>query len=207
MSQDRFLSRLDWRFATKKFDPTRKIAELDLRQVLGAIRLAPTSNGLQPFHVIVIDDNDLRARLRPSCFGQAQITDASQLLVFCVRTDILKRIDEYVALAGGGDEAHRVRLAKSREAMRAGLGAKTEAEIMSWGAQQTFIALGFALAACAELGIDSCPIGGFRPHEVDALLGLPPELKSVVLLPIGYRLDGPAHPKIRFAEEDLFSFR
>ena len=101
----------------------------------------------------------------------------------------------------------RENLATYEGMMRNSLGGRSQEEIKAWGDAQTYIALGFAMAACAELGIDSCPMEGFVPEEIDKILGLPPHLKSAVLLPIGYRKADPERPNVRFPEEDLFSFK
>lgn len=207
MDKGTFLSRLEWRFATKRFATDRPVSADDLNQILKAVRLAPTSYGLQPFHVVVTHGQILRDRLKQCSFGQTQVAEASHLLVFCVRTDLLQRIDDYVELASGGDATRRRHLEQVREIMRSGLGAKSEPEIAAWAARQTYLALGFALAACAELGVDSCPIEGCSPKDVDATLGLPSHLKSVALLALGHRAEEPTRGKVRFAEEDLFSMR
>src|SRR3989338_1421908 len=94
-----FLAQLNWRFATKSFDPEKKVSESDLALILKAIRMAPTSAGLQPFHVFVITDPVLREKIKRSSRGQAQVTDASHLLIFCVRDDVRGRIDEYMNIA------------------------------------------------------------------------------------------------------------
>lgn len=207
MNQETFLSRLEWRFATKKFAADKPVSDDDFRQILKAVRLAPTSYGLQPFHVVVVRDKKLRGQLKQCSFGQPQIDEASHLLVFCLRTDMLKRIDAYVELASGGDETRRKRMEQVRDIMRSGLGTKSEPEIMAWSARQTYIALGFALAACAELGVDACPIEGCSPSDVDAALGLPDYLKSICLLAIGHRAEEPTREKVRFSDADIFSER
>ena len=200
-----FLSQLEWRFATKKFDPSKRVSSENLEKILTAIRMAPSSYGLQPYHVLVITNPELRIKLREKSFGQPQVTDASHLLVFCTRTDGMERIDRYVELASGGDSDKAESLQGYAEIMRNDVGKKSPEQFKSWADRQTYIALGFALAACAELEIDSTPMEGFEPKAFDDLLKLPDYLKTVVLLPIGYRAEDPTRNKIRFSKEALFT--
>lgn len=198
-----FLDHLQWRHATKEFDPTRKVSSSDLQKILDAIRLTPTSFGLQPYHVIVIEDQKLKEKIRPHAWDQPQITTCSHLLVFCARTDSLSRIDQYVEVASEGDEKKKWLLEGYKKMM---LGSSEKMDI-SWAQRQTYIAQGFALAACAELEIDSCPIEGFDPIQIDKILNIPDHMKSVVMIPIGYRIEDPKREKVRFPEEDLFERR
>lgn len=201
-----FLSQLDWRFATKAFDPSKKVSEGDLAKILHAARMAPTSFGTQPFHITVVNDPALREKMKAASFGQAQVTEASHILVFQARTDIDERVDAYVDLATGGDAAAKEAMAGYTGMMHGSMQAKVGAEL-AWAGRQTYIALGFALAAAAELGIDSCPMEGFDPDAIDAILGNPPERKTLAYMTIGYRTKGPDRPKVRFPESDLIDQR
>ena len=198
-----FLSQLDWRFATKQFDAKKQVSEVDLGRVLEAVRMAPTSFGLQPFQVLVVTDEALRAKLREASWGQSQVTDASHLLVFCARTDITAHIERYIDLIAGGDAETKAGLESFKGMMTQTVGALDATAGLNWSAKQAYIALGFALAACAELSIDSCAMEGFSGEAYDQLLGLEDHLKSVVLLPIGYRAAEPERPKVRFSLEDV----
>jgi len=200
-----FLTQLDWRFATKKFDTNKKVAGEDLGKILEAIRKAPTSFGIQPFHVFVVTDPEIRKEMRAVSWDQAQVTDASAILVFAARTDLSARIDAYGELASGGDPTMTLSLKEHIDMMHASLDARTGEEKASWAGRQTYIALGFGLAAAAELGIDSCPMEGFDGVAVDKILGVPPYMHSLAYLAIGYRKEGPVRPKVRFPIEDLFT--
>lgn len=200
-----FLTQLEWRHATKAFDPDKKVSESDLEELKDAIQMAPTSFGLQPLHVKIIASDDIKLRIKPHAWDQAQITDCSHLLVFCVRTDVIDRIDQYFEIATGGNQKVREKMKGYEELMRGALAPRSHADLENWAIRQVYIAHGFALAACAELEIDSCPIEGFVPAEVDKILELPEPIKSVVLMPIGYRAEEPSHGKVRFPEDDLFS--
>ncbi|MFZ2803717.1 MAG: NAD(P)H-dependent oxidoreductase [Patescibacteria group bacterium] len=200
-----FLSQLDWRFATKQFDPTKKVSDEDLAKILNAIRMAPTSFGLQPFHVFVITDPATREAIKPVAYNQPQVTDASQLLVFCARNDMDSWIDAFVNVMASANTENAEGLEKARGMMKASLASRTPEQAMAWAAKQTYIAFGFGLAACAELGIDSCPMEGFDSAAVDKILGLPENMKSQSFLAIGYRKEGPSRPKVRFPESQLFT--
>lgn len=199
-----FLDNLYWRFATKRFDPAKAVNESDLQSVLTAIRLAPTSLGLQPFHVYVVSDQSLKEKMRPASFDQAQITDAKYILVFCADLDIEKKIEEYIKAAASGGASAAV-LAGRRERFKQFLVSKNEAELLTWASRSTYIALGFGLAACAELNLDSCPMEGFEADKIAEVMDLPAQHKPLVFLAIGYRQQEPAYSKVRLSEDDLFT--
>lgn len=202
---DTFLNNLNWRFATKKFDNKKKVKAADLEQILNSIRLSPSSNGLQPYHIIVVTDQKIKEKIKKYSFSQSQISDCSHLLIFCARTDLKKRIDDYVKFASSGDKEKILALQKFKLAKIKLVGKLKTTEALEWSAKQTYLALGFALAAVTELKIDSCPMEGFLPKQIDKLLKFPKHLKSVVMLPIGYRAQEPGRPKFRYPKNDLFS--
>lgn len=202
-----FLSQLHWRFATKKFDTTKHVSEEHLKMIMEAIRFAPSSFGLQPFHVVIVSGKDLRAALAPVSFGQPQVSDSSYLFVFCARTDLPERIEEYLDVASGGNSDAKAAMKSYGDTMHGMLDGKTPEERYAYTSQQAYLALGFGLAACAELAIDACPMGGFDPAGVDAVLALPPFMKSVAYMAVGYRAEGPDRPKVRFPESDLFTMK
>ncbi len=202
-----FLKNLNWRFATKKFNPKKKVKAKDLAQILEAIRFTPSSHGIQPYHIIVVTDQDLKEKIKKYSFSQNQVSDCSHLLIFCARTDLKKRVNDYVAFASEGNKEKEMALQNFKLAKIKLVGKLKITEALSWSSKQTYLALSFAMAACAELKIDSCPMEGFLPKEVDKLLKLPKHLKSVAMLPIGYRAQEPEHTKFRYPKSDLFSTR
>lgn len=199
-----FLSQLDWRFAAKSFDPSSKVSEQHLQKIKDSIRMAPTSFGLQPFEVKIITDPNLLEKLKPHAWNQEQITSCSHLLVFCARTDVQTLIDRYFIEASGGKSEIREKMKGYEDMMHGALDSRSEADILLWAQKQIYIALGFAMAACAELKVDSCPIEGFVPKEFDTLLDLSKNLRSTVLLPIGSRTEDPRRAKVRVGEEEMF---
>jgi nitroreductase / dihydropteridine reductase len=200
-----FLENLQWRNATKDFDSEKKIPTETFENILEAIRMAPTSFGLQPFSVMIVKTPEMREHIKEVAWGQAQITDSDELLIFCSRNDIFKkRIDEFLAAISKGDSDLLEKFSEYAELMRGAFRGRSVDEQKVWADRQAYIALGFAMAAAAELQVDSCPIEGFDPQKVDSLLGLPENLRSVVILALGYRKADPTRPKFRFSAKDLF---
>lgn len=183
------IQRLEWRYATKKMNPAKAVPQDKVERILEAVRLAPTSSGLQPFEVIVITNRELREKIKPIAWGQGQITDCSHLLVFAAWDDYTpERINMMF------DLSNEVRGFKSEswEDYRNTLLGKYPprgAEInFQHTARQVYIALGVALVAAACEEVDSTPIEGFDPDALDALLDLRSRgLRSVLLMPLGYR--------------------
>jgi len=200
---------LKWRYATKKFDPAKKVSDADLNEILESGRLAPTSFGLQPLKFIVVSDAKLREELKASAWNQAQITDSSQLIVLAARTDIddkfVKKFIEKIA------EVRKISAAslKGYEDMMVGsMSQKAKDNTLNdWSARQVYIALGVMLETAALKRIDSCPMEGFDKAKFDEILGLKKEnLASVVLMAVGYRAADDSYAqnaKVRFDQKDL----
>lgn len=203
--ENNFLSSLEWRNAQKSFDPNKKVEDKNIEKILYAIRMAPSSYGLQPYHIHVVTNAELKLKLKEKAFGQAQVSDASHFVVFLSRLDLDDRIDKYFDISSGENAESREKMKPYEDMMKSFSAGKTEEQIKNWADRQTYIALGFAMVACAELGIDSCPMEGFSPTDFDTILELPSNMKSVVSLAIGYRKEDPSFPKMRFPDEDLFT--
>ncbi len=203
------LESLNWRYATKKFDSTKKVNAEDLDKLLEAIRLSASSYGLQLFKVFVVEDKETREKLKAAAWNQSQITDASQVLVFCSHSDVTAEdIDNYIIRTTETRNLDVNALAQYGEFMKGTiLGLDTNVK-QAWTARQTYIALGTLLAACAELRIDSCPMEGFDNAQFDEILGLEAKgLKSAVVATIGYRSEEDQlqyAAKVRKSKEDLF---
>lgn len=184
-----FLSNLNWRYATKKFDTTRKVSDTDLDQVIEAIRMTPTSFGLQPYHFYVVSNQEIKDKIQAVAWNQPQIGSCSHLIVFAARTDFATNNDEYFTQMSGGNIEARTQM-KGFEDMLVGFAtAKSPADYLTWASKQVYIAQGFALAACAELQIDSCAMEGADFGAVGEILGLPDTQRALVMLPIGYRAE------------------
>ena len=200
-----FLDHLDWRFATKQFDADKKVSDADLDRILEAIHLSPSSFGLQMYHVHVITDPEIKTQLRKHSWDQPQVEDCSHFLVFSARTDLNDRIEDYLKLLSGGDDTKREKFEAFEKTLRGFAENRSPEWVENWGGKQAYIALGFALAACAELSIDSCPMEGFDHQAYHDILELPEHIKPAVSLAIGYRKEGPARDKFRFPKGELFT--
>lgn len=202
-----FLEKLDWRYATKKFDSSRTISPENLAKILEAIRKTPTGYGVMPFRVLVISNDELRAKLKAASWNQNQIDTSSELLVFVANTDLQKMADEFFVELSGGDATKREALAGYEGSARDFLANIPASEHLRLASEQAYIGLGFGLAAAAELEIDSCPMSGFDPKAYQEILGLPENEVPVALLPIGYRAETETpYPKFRLSNETLFKF-
>ncbi|MFK7813148.1 MAG: NAD(P)H-dependent oxidoreductase [Maribacter sp.] len=199
-----------WRYATKKFDSTKSVSDKDLELLLEATRLSSSSYGLQPYHIFVITDKEIKEKLRPVSWGQSQITDASHIIVFANKTDFGSELmDDYLknvsetrnipadGLKGYGD------FMKSKL-----LDLSLETKAM-WTEKQTYIALANLIQAAAELKIDTCPMEGFEADKYNEILGLDNKnLNASVVLPIGYRSEEDEtqhYAKVRQSKEELFT--
>ena len=208
VSPDVVLGQLRWRYATKKFDPARKIAPELWARIEEAVVLAPSSYGLQPWKFIVVTDPSVRQQLLPVSWNQNQIVTASHLVVFAAKNpptpaDVERHVARTAEVRGLSPAA----LEGYRSMMLGSLSRMTEADAHAWAARQCYIALGVFLSACALCGIDACPMEGFQNARYDEILGLKAQgLASAVLATAGYRAadDPAAHlAKSRFAPADV----
>lgn len=179
---------LKWRYATKKMDQNKSVPQEKVEAIVEAIRMAPTSSGTQPFELFVITNSAVRRQIRQAANGQAQITDGSHLLVFAAwDTYTEERIDDVANL--NVQERGGSPLIEQYYGNLKALYVPRDAEVnFAHAARQVYIALGVGLIAAAEQEVDSTPMEGFDPAAVDEILGLRAKgLRSVVLLPLGYR--------------------
>lgn len=179
---------LNWRYATKKMDPSKAVPQDKVNAIVEAIRMAPTSSGTQPFEVFVVTNPDVLGEIRKVAWDQAQITDGSHLLVFAAWDNYTsERIDNVVDrhVATRGDSPM---LRTYYDTLKSNYLPRDAEVNYAHAARQAYIALGIALVAAAEQEVDSTPMEGFDPDGVDAILGLKDRgLRSVVLMPLGYR--------------------
>lgn len=204
-----FLSNLTWRYAAKEFDTSKKVSDTDLDTILEAIRMTPTSFGLQPYHFYVVSNQETKDKIQASAWNQKQVWTASHVIVFVARTDLMNTKEEYFELMSGWNDEVRTNLKGFEDMLTGFISSKSEEEWLIWASKQTYIAHGFALAACAEINIDSCPMEGFDAHAVGEILNLSKDQKAITMIPIGYRKEwnGPrTTEKVRFSKEALFTF-
>jgi len=200
-------SSLQWRYATKKFDPTRTVSENDLYTLLESARLAPSSLGVQPWKFVVVNDPALRKAAQGAAYGQAQVVEASHFVVFCRRTQIDEMyIDHHIVNTAKLRHTTPEQLAGYRSMITGYLASLSPIQVESWTAQQVHIALGFLLMTAAQLRIDTCPMGGFDQVQMDKVLHLGEKgLTSVALCAIGYRGDDAyaSAPKSRLSADEV----
>lgn len=181
--------KLQWRYATKKMDPTRAVPPEKLERILEAARLAPSSSGLQPYEIIVVSNPDLRQRIKPAASGQSQITDCSHLLVFAAWDNYTaERINLMFDLTNAERGSSSEGWENYRQQLLASYPARAAQTNFEHAARQAYIGLGAALIAAAFEEVDSTPMEGFDPKALDEILSLPERgLRSVVIMPLGYR--------------------
>jgi len=213
MDTTELLSALNWRYATKAFDPSRKIPAETWSALEESLVLTPSSFGLQPWKFIVIQDAALRETLVGHSWGQRQVADCSHFVVFAVKkamsmADVDAFLARQVAVRGGSVEA----LAGYRNVIE-GFRNKGASEgwLEPWAKHQAYIALGQLMAAAALLKIDTCPMEGLDPVKYDEVLGLPSQgLTTTVACAVGYRSDADKYAsaaKVRFDREQVIEHR
>ncbi len=187
----KIIKSLKWRYATKKFDTSKLLSKKQIKTLIKAFNLTATSFGLQPMKMIVIKDKKLQKKFVQHCFGQQQVAEASHLLVLCIENnttteDINNYFDLEVKTRGIKEDV----VADFRRDLIKMYETKTLEERQQSAIFQTYIALGNLLTVCAVEKIDSLPMEGFIPSKIDELLNLNEKnLKSVLLLPVGFRAD------------------
>jgi len=182
------LKSLEWRYATKKMNG-EKIPQDKLERILDATRLAPSSYGLTPYNVIVVEDQKLKEELQGACYGQTQLSESSAVLVFATWDEVTEHsVENYINEIAKQREIPVESLNGLQDMMNGSLTNMSHEQKISWAQRQAYIGLGFALTAAAIEEVDSTPMEGFVPESVDTVLGLQElGLKSVVVLPLGYR--------------------
>ena len=203
------ISKLNTRYATKVFDPTKKVSEAVMEKLLEAIRLSASSYGLQPYKVLVVKDPEIRAELRKVAWNQPQITDSSALLVFAVNYETnAESVDEFVDLISQTRNIPRDALSGYGDMMKGSIQSQSPEQIETWVSKQAYIALGFGLVSAAVLDLDACPMEGFSPADFDRILDINKlGLKSKVIMAVGYRSKDDHYQdlaKVRMKTEDLF---
>ncbi|MGN7706615.1 NAD(P)H-dependent oxidoreductase [Chryseobacterium sp. 22543] len=183
------IENLNWRHAVKAYDPNKKISQEDLTTILESARLAPTSSGLQPFRIIVVENQELKEQMVAGALNPEVMRDSSHVLVFAAWDSYSnEKIDKVYDYHTDVRDLPRGRFGSYTDTIKKMYGAQTPEEHFAHTARQTYIALGIALAQAAELKIDSTPAEGFNNAVVDEVLGLKElGLKSVTLLYLGYR--------------------
>ena len=203
------LDNLNWRYATKKFDATKKISSEDLNTLKEAVRLSASSYGLQPYKVIIVENPEIREKLKAAAYGQTQITDASQIFIFA--NDLNLGADSVDAYINNISETRGVpadALGGFSDMMKGTISNLSVEAKNIWTAKQTYIALGTLLTAASELKIDATPMEGFNAAAFNEILGFDKlGLNASVIATVGYRHDEDEtqhYKKVRKSHENLF---
>jgi len=202
------ISSLEWRYATKKFDPSKKLSNKKISTLKKAFNLTATSFGLQPIKMIVISNKELQEKFIELSYFQRQVADASHLLVFCIENDTTtKDINKYFDLEIKTRNVEEEVISKFRSQLIEMYKNKSIDEKRLSAIYQTYIVLGNLMTVCAVEEIDSCPMEGFIPEKVDELLNLKEQnLQSLLLMPVGYRASDDlmsSLKKVRKKESDI----
>ena len=185
------IDNLKWRFAVKKFDHHKILSDNQINILKQAFNLTASSYGLQPIKLVVVKNKDIQKELVLHSWNQQQVSQASHLLVICVdtkldETDVEKYFERVKEIRNTPDEI----INSFKEYLKTTISGKTTEDLLSWGKNQAYLALGNLLTVCANEKIDSCPMEGFIPEKYDEVLGLKEKnLSSVLVLPVGYRAE------------------
>lgn len=213
VSNETLLTQLQWRYATKQFDPSRKIPAADWKTLEESLVLTPSSFGLQPWKFLVIENPAIREQLVPASWGQRQVADASHLVVFAVKQQLsAEDVDRHIARTAELRGINPESLNGLRSVILRFLDRPAESFSPGhWAACQAYIALGQFMACAAMLGIDTCPMEGFEPAKYDQILGLTQHgYNAVVAVPAGYRAPDDKYagmPKVRFPASEIIEHR
>jgi nitroreductase len=210
ISPSDLLSALNFRYATKAFDPTRKISPETWAAIETSLALTPSSFGLQPWKFLVIDSPEIRGKLKAASWGQPQVTDASHLVILTARTDLSQAdIDSWIARLAEVQGTPIGELSGLSGMISSFTGTMDAPAKQAWNTRQVYIALGQLMTTAALLGIDTCPLEGISPADYDEVLGLKGSgYATAVACVLGYRSADDKYasmPKARFAEEKLIA--
>lgn len=189
------IENLQWRYATKKFDPSKKLVQDQVETLVQTFNLTATSYGLQPCRLVVVQNQEVKDAMVEKAYGQRQVSDCSAVLVLCTRHVDVDYVNEYFNLVQQIRNTPDEVLKPFKDMLTTSFSSKQVEEVEQWAKNQAYIALGNLMTVCAQERIDSCPMEGFIPAQIDELLDLEKQgLKSVLLLPVGYR-----------AQDDMFA--
>ncbi|WP_274476051.1 NAD(P)H-dependent oxidoreductase [Mangrovimonas aestuarii] len=205
-----YIDNLNWRYATKQFDSTKKISETDLDFLKKALQLSASSYGLQPYEILIVENPEVRQQLLPFSWNQQQVVDASHLFILANKVNIDDSlVDDYLQNVSDTRGVSIEDLQGYSEMMKSNIMPLPEEVKNSWTSKQTYIALGNLLSAAATLRIDACPMEGFDSEQYNKILGLNERnLNASLVIPVGYRSenDNTQHfAKVRKPEHELFT--
>ncbi len=199
---------MKWRYATQKFDTTKKLTEEQIDELLQAIVLAPSSFGLQPWKFILVTNLEVRKKLREVGYNQPKITEASHLIVFAVEKNIdEKLVDKFIESISKIRGVNIADLKGYADMIKGSIASRTPEQNVEWATRQVYIALGVLVTSAAVQGIDVGPMEGFDPKKFDEILGLEKMgLESKVIAAVGFRAsDDPSasYKKVRYSQDEI----
>jgi len=203
LTGEEVISALNWRYATKKFDPDRKLRKDQVETLLEVLQLSASSMGLQPYEFIHVKHPKTRERLKEHSHAQNQITDASELIVFAAKTKVDNEyIEDFARLEGELKGRSEEQIQRRIASTMTYVSRMDEAELFNWNSRQAYIALGNLLSIAAVMRIDACPMEGIIGDEYDRILQLEPlNLRSLAVVTLGFRSSRDSYasqPKFRF---------
>lgn len=210
---DKIIEALHWRYATKRFDPARKISEADWHTLTESIRLSPSSYGMEPFRFLVIKNPEIREKLKAASWKQGQVTDASHFVVFLTQECVTEKdcdayLERIVKARGGTIESLQ---GLKKMLVQNLVNGMTPEQTLSWSQRQAYIAMGFLLESAALLKIDTVPMEGLDPREYDKILELEGSgWRTVAAVALGYRSSEDKYQtmkKVRCTTDELFEVR
>jgi nitroreductase len=207
LSPQQVVELFKWRYATKTFDPSRKISDADWKAIEECLVLTPSSFGLQPWKFFVVDNAETRQALLANSWNQVQVVDASHLVVLAIKTEVNDGdVDRYLQSTMEARQVTAESLEGFGKVMK-GFLANPKLDKGAWAEKQVYIALGQLMSAVAIMGIDACPMEGFNPVKYDEILGLTAKgYRSVLVCPVGYRSSEDKYgsaAKVRYSVEAM----
>jgi nitroreductase len=210
MTTSELTQALQWRYATKSFDANSKLSDEQVEALTNALHTSPSSFGLQPWKFLIVENPEIREQLKAYSWNQPQVTDASHLVVLCVKESISEAdISQWIARLAEVQSTPLDKLAPLQGMIHGFTGAMDAATMQQWNTRQVYIALGQLMTAAAVLNIDSCPLEGISPSDYDQVLGLSGTgYKTVVACALGIRSSDDKYataPKARYPREHVIS--
>lgn len=204
-----YIENLYWRYATKQFDPDQKLSEENLELLMESVRLSASSYGLQPYEVIVVENEEIKKKLKAAAWNQSQLTDASHIFIFANYRKIDEtHLNSYLENIAKTRDLDIEDLNGLKDMVKNTVLTFPEDKQRIWASKQTYIALGNLLSAAAEFKVDTCPMEGFDNEQFDKILGLEEKnLTTSVIAAVGYRSDEDEtqhFEKVRKSKSELF---
>jgi nitroreductase len=189
---------LNWRYAVKKYDSTKKISEEDFNLIKEVLRLTPTAYGFQAMKYLIIENPEIRQKLLSKSYNQHQVVDASHLIVLCAYNTVAEiHIEDHIQRTARTRNITSINLAGSKANMLSTFSKWTVEKTKEWTAKQCYISLGMLMQTCAQLRVDATPMEGFDPQGYDEVLSLKEQnLHAVLVCPIGYRHEEDGYGKL-----------